>query len=1170
MTRLPSSRISVFVSSTIGECAAERTAARRAIESLNYEPILFESIGARPHPARATYLEGLSRSNICIIIWKENYGYIDPHSGLGISGIEDEYRQAKELGRDILLYIKSSVTQRDPRLTALIDEARIELTTHSYEIEADLAEQICADLTSVVSQVFIERSVPRAGRLLDPSAVLSGIIPAGSSAIERPRLEHALDEALRQQPVCWVIGPQGSGKTVLLAQWAIRHGASYVNARGLSLRNLIRSLVTSLSDGASADAAFASIDEGLDVLRSVWTKDARWPLVIDDPADPGELAALLKDFEGTVPQAQVVIATRSGQESSSVSPLSIPGLDRTEVAELTRHLPAATRGRVEAAIPASAEVLPLDLRKAMAATLVQQHLVFDDVSQLGSDAKTRELLALIVASPEPLTLKDLMRLSSSEDESPVTIDGRLSSIAYLIMDDGLGYRPVHEEIATELRGSLAQRPALHRFVSLRLAQFFVRAKRYASAFELYRAFDPAKALSTAYRAASQAMLEGRWPQSVAPLEYITAARRTSGERLDLGISLLSLAQAYDSIGNSAAASECRAEAEQAAAQLGDDVLRQLVEDQRLIARVRRELRPADLTALREIRQRYNAEGRIEDSARLGVEEGAILIGVGDHNDAIPPLREARATFLEVGDRHGIQVATRNLVVCLNMVQGGQGEAEQLLKEIRTSGGGFNQLRDRAWMCNMLARRYRLDGLVDKAVAAAQEAIEIGTELGDPHLVALNRVALGNGLRAKKDLPAALEAFRQAGREAQQLKRKELDGLASRLAAEVLVQMAEDVAPYERPRLLGEADIFASHAIGMLRDSIAEYQAAEALDTRADARIGLGRVAEAKEDYASAARAFAALDHGRAAYILRHLVANTDFDHPRDSMRVLLAALPPAPAAADESNAWLLLIALIEAAVMRAPPRAVGALTHAALRIAQNIIVPQLEVGLWLRLFSLAVGERKIPDDGRGAFVLSAFLAHTRERQLSLTQLSALTDQTLGASDNVHFHTASGRELQITLKLGKDDGVLLVIDDLESIPSTRFVALALASFFTGYRQEIYRDFLAGPIEGGTYIRVSVLDMAQAPADIRQQLEQAASDAPVAIAHFGQTSQSPRHLIVACRPDVQQRCQGDPLKATDLLYMYADVLRAVLQLGFGGDLEDEVLRPKIVSLLRSTID
>jgi hypothetical protein len=35
------------------------------------------------------------------------------------------------------------------------------------------------------------------------------------------------------------------------------------------------------------------------------------------------------------------------------------------------------------------------------------------------------------------------------------------------------------------------------------------------------------------------------------------------------------------------------------------------------------------------------------------------------------------------------------------------------------------------------------------------------------------------------------------------------------------------------------------------------------------------------------------------------------------------------------------------------------------------------------------------------------------------------------------------------------------------------------------------------------------------------------------------------------------------------MYADVLRALLMMALGGEIEAEVLRPKIVSLIRKTI-
>jgi hypothetical protein len=43
----------------------------------------------------------------------------------------------------------------------------------------------------------------------------------------------------------------------------------------------------------------------------------------------------------------------------------------------------------------------------------------------------------------------------------------------------------------------------------------------------------------------------------------------------------------------------------------------------------------------------------------------------------------------------------------------------------------------------------------------------------------------------------------------------------------------------------------------------------------------------------------------------------------------------------------------------------------------------------------------------------------------------------------------------------------------------------------------------------------------------------------------------------------------MKGTELQFMYADVLRALFALALGGDIESEVLRPKIVSIIRKTI-
>ena len=58
----PDQRVRIFISSTIGELAEERKAARNAIERLHLIPVFFE-MGARPHPPRDLYRAYLEQSH---------------------------------------------------------------------------------------------------------------------------------------------------------------------------------------------------------------------------------------------------------------------------------------------------------------------------------------------------------------------------------------------------------------------------------------------------------------------------------------------------------------------------------------------------------------------------------------------------------------------------------------------------------------------------------------------------------------------------------------------------------------------------------------------------------------------------------------------------------------------------------------------------------------------------------------------------------------------------------------------------------------------------------------------------------------------------------------------------------------------------------------------------
>ena len=147
----PDQRIRVFISSTLEELAAERVAARRAIQRLRLVPVWYES-GARPHPPRSMYRAYLEQSQVFVGIYWQRYGWVAP--GLDISGLEDEYRLAA--GKPMLLYLKRPAPDQEPRLTTLIDSIRTAGTTsyRTFATPRELERLLADDLAVVLSESF--------------------------------------------------------------------------------------------------------------------------------------------------------------------------------------------------------------------------------------------------------------------------------------------------------------------------------------------------------------------------------------------------------------------------------------------------------------------------------------------------------------------------------------------------------------------------------------------------------------------------------------------------------------------------------------------------------------------------------------------------------------------------------------------------------------------------------------------------------------------------------------------------------------------------------------------------------------------------------------------------------------------------------------------------------
>ena len=209
MILTPDQRLRVFVSSTLEELSAERAAVRRAIESLQLTPVMFE-LGARPHPPSSLYRAYLEQSHVFVAVYAEKYGWVAPE--MEISGLEDEYGLATRLPR--LVYVRERAPRREPRLQALIKRIESEgaVSYKRYSSTAELERLVREDLVTLLTERFAARSPGDRAPVPAPAAPLVG----RSSELQE------VGELLVRQRVRLVTltGPGGVGKSRLAIEAA--------------------------------------------------------------------------------------------------------------------------------------------------------------------------------------------------------------------------------------------------------------------------------------------------------------------------------------------------------------------------------------------------------------------------------------------------------------------------------------------------------------------------------------------------------------------------------------------------------------------------------------------------------------------------------------------------------------------------------------------------------------------------------------------------------------------------------------------------------------------------------------------------------------------------------------------------------------------------------------
>ena len=327
--RTPDQRLRVFVSSALGELAAERQAVRDAVTRLRLVPVMFE-LGARPYPARPVYRAYLAQSQVFVGIYWQGYGWVAP--GERISGLEDEYRLSAWLPR--LIYVKSLAPNREPRLAQLLARVRDEggVSYQHFSEPAELQQLVENDLAVLLSERF---EMTRPGQAAAGDAPLAGALPVPATPLLGREHEAAALEDLFPGP-----GRAGRGRARRLAETLTAVSAA-VSLDHTGERIVIDKLQDNTTSALGHAVAFVPTVFGHPHLVTVHTPG--WHPVVQYP-----IVTSTSDAESTVPMELVRLRIEALAHPGPHAPDPNPrprrphdGRTRLHLATLsTRSLPA--------------------------------------------------------------------------------------------------------------------------------------------------------------------------------------------------------------------------------------------------------------------------------------------------------------------------------------------------------------------------------------------------------------------------------------------------------------------------------------------------------------------------------------------------------------------------------------------------------------------------------------------------------------------------------------------------------------------------------------------------------------------------------------------------------------------------------------------------------------
>lgn len=773
---IPDQRVRVFISSTLGELRAERTAVGKIVkDDLDLHPVMFES-GASPHPPRSRYRAMLQQSHIYVGIFWESYGWIA--DDMTISGMEDEYNCSE--GKTRLIYIKSPSPGRQPQLAELLKRMENESSFcyKRFETVEELCQLVRSDIALVLSERFLLTETPSllAGsdsqngengqQAPTPPSYLTALQTemAARPQIERDTLRESIVTALNESGRAILLGDPGVGKTFLLGEIGEKHGGIYVSLRGKTTQQVFAHLVNHLRVRRGEFArALPSEEESRVWFESELSlaKDPVWFLL--DHADQNPAAArALGEIE--ILSHRFLFASRPNALGGlgTATPLEVPPFSREQVITFlaVRGL-GLSPGEAEKLVVAShGNALYLDFFARFQISPLPQGLA-DYQNELWKQLSPlqQEVAALVAHSLGAPTTRDICALTgSSLGETPLQIAQMLGQMPLLHGINGR-WEIFHPYLQEHIIAQIAQMGVATHYHQLLGNYALEKGRVVATAFHFLRAGDE-RAQEHLLPAASVALLQGDWTRAE---EFLNLALTMAKAEVDLRTeaeTLHMLAQVYGETGRRPLSLQAVERCLELLDELQDPDARQMVELYAASLWIDQGQSQKAIATLQAIAADYHVEDeRVEAGALSNLSYAYIQTGRGPQ--AVESAEKALEIFTRLGDKHGEKRALTNLSAAIGMADSGNWAAQkQWAERVIEKAIEWNDSRFKAAGLNHLARVQRREGDYVGAQKSSEEAVALCQQTGALDAELTNIANLGNALRDQGKTEEAERAYNE--------------------------------------------------------------------------------------------------------------------------------------------------------------------------------------------------------------------------------------------------------------------------------------------------------------------------------------------------------------------------------------------------------------------------